>query len=309
MRDKVSCEKGCGCSADCSRRFPGCDCGLVGEGCAHDFNCLCFFWDRECDPDLCKSCQSEKALTLDAGRRHQHCRNVSLQRGAQKRTFTGTSQIKGFGLFAGEDLKADDFLGEYKGEIIPRPEVDRRAEIYNATGQFYFFTLNCNLEVDGTNASNKFRFANHKDAPNIWARTMLCNMVNRIGLWAKRDIAVGEELFLDYGESFKRKMGDRMVVVDDADPVRPRKKKRKTFAEGRKAGVARKTANTGKHVLRESIEKARPASEEGTSDDSKWAPLLAGSESTTTEEEDEDMMDVREVATGLRRSSRPKRGA
>lgn len=48
---------------------------------------------------------------------------------------------------------------------------------------------------------NKTRFINDQDErqANCGARVVLCNMVTRIGMFAKRDIAVGEELFFDYG--------------------------------------------------------------------------------------------------------------
>lgn len=38
----------------------------------------------------------------------------------------GVSGVSGYGLFAGEDVKAGDLLGEYKGEIISNQEFERR---------------------------------------------------------------------------------------------------------------------------------------------------------------------------------------
>ena len=48
---------------------------------------------------------------------------------------------------------------------------------------------------------NKMRFINDQDErqANIAARVVLCNMVTRIGMFAKRDIPIGDELFFDYG--------------------------------------------------------------------------------------------------------------
>lgn len=57
-------------------------------------------------------------------------------------------------------------------------------------------------EVDSTKAGNKMRFVNNserEDTINCYAQTMLCNSVTRIGMYARRDIAVGEELFFNYG--------------------------------------------------------------------------------------------------------------
>jgi hypothetical protein len=39
------------------------------------------------------------------------CANVSIQRGETKRTLMGRSTIAGWGLFAGEKVKAGQFLG------------------------------------------------------------------------------------------------------------------------------------------------------------------------------------------------------
>ena len=46
------------------------------------------------------------------------CANVSIQRGETKRTLMGRSAIAGWGLFAGEKVKAGQFLG-----VFPRSYV------------------------------------------------------------------------------------------------------------------------------------------------------------------------------------------
>ena len=52
------CEKFCNCSADCLRKFTGCNC----KASCITKACPCFSADRECDPDLCKTCGSRKCL-------------------------------------------------------------------------------------------------------------------------------------------------------------------------------------------------------------------------------------------------------
>jgi SET domain-containing protein len=70
------------------------------------------------------------------------CANVCIQREMPKRTLIGKSGIAGWGLFMGEKIKAGQFLGEYKGEIISNEESERRGLLYDKKGVSFLFTLN-----------------------------------------------------------------------------------------------------------------------------------------------------------------------
>ena len=206
-QNKVTCERICACIAACSRRFRGCKCMAHGSKvCFNDPSCDCFALGRECDPWLCGACgiidildpanrADEKVLT-------NQCKNGMIQRGTPKRTLKGLSQIHGWGLFSGEIIRANEFIGEYKGEVISKEESNRRGLVYHHRGLEYLFQLNKGQEIDGSRAGNKMRFLNNSNRPgtiNVYAKTMLCNMVQRIGLFAKKDISAGEELFFNYG--------------------------------------------------------------------------------------------------------------
>jgi hypothetical protein len=102
----------------------------------------------------------------------------------------------------GQAVRAHEYLGEYKGEIITNGEADRRGTIYQHLATNYLFNLNASQEVDSTRSGNKFRFINNSSKEgtiNCYAKPMLANTVTRIGMYAKRDIGIGEELFFNYG--------------------------------------------------------------------------------------------------------------
>ena len=101
---------------DCPRRWRGCSCKR-GSTC-ETWSCECNKWSRECDVDLCGSCHAAEILdpvNLAKERNGElfegGCINVSIQRRKTKRTLMGRSAIAGWGLFAGEKVKAGQFLG------------------------------------------------------------------------------------------------------------------------------------------------------------------------------------------------------
>lgn len=204
FQQQVTCEKTCACSANCSRRFRGCRCSQVGQVCFQSPKCACFTLNRECDADLCGTCGA--AEVLDPDNRYNDeaakCTNVCIQKNMPKRTLLGHSEVHGFGLFMGEPVKAHEYLGEYKGEILTKGESNRRSTIYAYQRTNYTFDLNKDQEIDSTRCGNKFRFINNSEVDatiNCYAKITLCNTVTRIGMFANRDIQVGEELFFNYG--------------------------------------------------------------------------------------------------------------
>ncbi|KAE8991781.1 hypothetical protein PR001_g21132 [Phytophthora rubi] len=207
MRRDHYCEKACGCSPDCSNRFPGCHCE-VGQ--CRTTACPCFFASRECDPDVCTSCGASELPVVIADPKSKTktvaqlkiCGNVNIMRGQMRKIGVAASATHGWGAYALEDAKKGDFMYEYTGSLLSQDEAERRGNVYDKTTISFLFDLNEDSVVDATRKGNKSKFANHDSAgPKCFARIMLVNGDHRIGIYAKEDITTGDELFFDYGYS------------------------------------------------------------------------------------------------------------
>lgn len=147
--EKITCEKTCSCPKNCSRRYQGCSCQRTGRICWHSNKCDCFRLGRECDPDLCETCGADEVLNPIRRRETDvmrgRCSNTQIQRNIPKRTLLGHSGVAGFGLYAGERIRKNDYIGEYKGEILSKDEADRRGSIYHYRSTNYLFKLNTSM--------------------------------------------------------------------------------------------------------------------------------------------------------------------
>lgn len=205
--NRISCERMCGCSKACGRRYQGCHCGAKNNSvCFKDDRCSCWLLNRECDPWLCGTCGVLEVLDpvnrYNEEIQNSHCKNAKLQRDVPRRTLKGKSDVQGWGLFAGEDMKKHEYIGEYKGEVVGEQESNRRGAVYHHRGLEYLFNLNKGQEIDSSRAGNKMRFINNSckgNIINVEAKKMFCNGVQRIMLFSKKHIDAGEELFFNYG--------------------------------------------------------------------------------------------------------------
>jgi len=111
------------------------------------------------------------------------------------------SSIHQQGMFARSDIKEGERIIEYIGEHISKDESTRRSLEWEKTarqkgaGLVYVFDLNETFDLDGNVENNPAKYINHSCDENCEA----INEEDRIFIYAKRDIAKGEELSFDYG--------------------------------------------------------------------------------------------------------------
>lgn len=110
----------------------------------------------------------------------------------------------GYGLFAGEAIYSQQYLGEYTGRVrsarwFERGELDYSFQYPGRS------RLGQRTVVDAAEAGNEMRYINHSEAPNCEAIALYSEGIVRIGIRAIRQIAKGEQLTLDYGERYWRK--------------------------------------------------------------------------------------------------------
>ena len=106
----------------------------------------------------------------------------------------GPSPIDGLGVFAGEAIPARRKIGEMRGEIVPVREARRRIE---GRRRIHVVEVTVKTAIDATKSDCALRHVNHSCAPNAVLRIRQ----GRAEFYAIRDIAPGEEICADYGES------------------------------------------------------------------------------------------------------------
>ncbi|KAI0824327.1 hypothetical protein BC628DRAFT_1378815 [Trametes gibbosa] len=182
-RNKAHCTKNCRCVLTCPRRLRGCKCpsnaarhvnGNSTRTCTGK-HCPCWASKRECDPELCVPCTH-----IAVGGRDM-CRNMQIQTGRHAMTAVKTGKF-GLGLILVEDVIKGSLITEYIGELIYEP------------------TFICHAFFSGNHA----RFINHapSNQANVAVTIMLVHGEQRIGVYAKKNMTAGSELFMDYGPEY-----------------------------------------------------------------------------------------------------------
>jgi SET domain-containing protein len=104
------------------------------------------------------------------------------------------SRIDGRGAFAGEAIPARRKIGEIRGEAISVREARRRAK---GAKRIMIVELSEKRAIDASQSTDPLRYTNHSCRPNAVLRIRQ----GRVEFYAMRDVRVGEELTVNYGET------------------------------------------------------------------------------------------------------------
>jgi SET domain-containing protein len=104
------------------------------------------------------------------------------------------SRIDGRGAFAAEAMPARRKIGEIRGESVSVREARRRAKTME---RIMIVEVSHTRAIDASLSTDPLRFTNHSCQPNAVLRIRQ----GRVEFYAMRDIAVGEEITVNYGET------------------------------------------------------------------------------------------------------------
>ena len=153
---------------------------------------------QRCVPTECENaklfveCSPERCPVGD------QCQNQRFQ----KRQYAGIVPkrcgAKGWGIFAQLPISAGQFVIEYVGEVIDADELEVRSKACANDPHYYFLSLTGGETIDASKKGNISRFINHSCDPNCITQKWQVNGESRVGIFALRNIRVGEELTFDY---------------------------------------------------------------------------------------------------------------
>ena len=101
----------------------------------------------------------------------------------------------GLGLFAAEPIRKRALIVEYSGRRIPTAKAQ---DIERRRANKYMFEIDARWTIDGSSRRNLARYVNHACKPNAQAELVRGRMMYR----ARKNIAAGEEITVDYGEEY-----------------------------------------------------------------------------------------------------------
>lgn len=170
-------------TCDCQQEYDDDD---INWACGADSDCINRLTNIECVNDQC-NCGDD-------------CQNQRFQKHQFADTSIFLTAKKGYGMRANVDIPAGTFIIEYMGDIIDQEEYGIRKEKYGTEGvkHFYFMMIQDNEIIDATKRASLARYCNHSCDPNAYVDKWVVKKRFKMGIFAKRDITMGEEICFDY---------------------------------------------------------------------------------------------------------------
>lgn len=170
--------------------------------------CLCEKFYSNCE-QFCRN----RGLLIECGSCFfgEKCKNKRIQSKENAKMLLAPTELKGLGIFADENIMADQFIVEYVGEIVSHQQLVKRMAKYKRSKNKHSYIMSAECEtligkktmiVDATEMGNISRYFNHSCDPNCYVEIWETFGYNRIGIFAKRNIQKAEELTYDYGIEF-----------------------------------------------------------------------------------------------------------
>jgi uncharacterized protein len=127
-------------------------------------------------------------------RRLASCGRIIQRENSMRRVAVKCSPVHGKGVLALRPICASELILEYKGEVMSWANAARRYRHRPAAGHTFLFGLADGRVIDSGRGGNSMRWLNHACDANCAA----VEAEDRVFIEATRDIAPGEELFIDY---------------------------------------------------------------------------------------------------------------
>jgi SET domain-containing protein len=123
---------------------------------------------------------------------------------------------KGYGLFADVPVSEGDLIGVFTGvlTILTTENESKDHQWKYITEPDAISGESMTLVVDAEKSGNYLRFVNHAADPNTDSIPIAWKNRWSFLYIAKRDIAVGEEITINYGDSFNGAWGEEWVDED-----------------------------------------------------------------------------------------------
>lgn len=137
-----------------------------------------------------------------------NCMNRVVQNGRKvKLCIFRTTDNRGWGVKALEDIKKGTYMGTYFGEVIDNTDAEARIEKYQGNQHTYLFDMDYNganykYTVDATDYGTVSRFINHSCNPNLTVCFVWIDCLDpslpHLAFFSADFISAGQELTIDY---------------------------------------------------------------------------------------------------------------